>query len=116
MACYFRKNCRTLHFLPGTHPAELHLAVILLNNLRRDLPVGTCWSEEVPGTDSMKHRLEDFRDRTGTVVMCMYCKRSQRHPPSGPQWVEVEEFIANRPVKVSHGLCPECLEKHHPAE
>jgi len=63
----------------------------------------------------MTERLQDeYRDDSGTIIMCMYCQRTQRHPPTGADWVRVAAYIIKRPTRVSHGLCPECLEKHHP--
>jgi hypothetical protein len=61
----------------------------------------------------MKERSEeDYRDKFGVIVMCMHCCRTQR----GRAWELVEAFIANRPMNVSDGLCPECLEEHYPAD
>lgn len=63
----------------------------------------------------MTERLEDeYRDESGTIIMCMYCQRAQRHPPTGTQWDRVMAYIIKRPTRVSHGLCPECLDKNFP--
>lgn len=57
---------------------------------------------------------EDYRDESGTITICMYCRRVKRNTPEGPRWEVVEEFITNPPRGISHGLCPDCLEKHYP--
>jgi hypothetical protein len=56
---------------------------------------------------------EDYRDYSGTVSMCMYCRRTLRHYP-GKYWELVPEYLVKPPQGVSHGLCPDCLEKHFP--
>ena len=61
-------------------------------------------------------RDEDYRDASGTVLMCMYCRRTLRIVPGEPRWDLVPEYLNNPPRGISHGLCPECLEKHYPPE
>jgi hypothetical protein len=59
---------------------------------------------------------DEYRTRVGLIVICMYCKRTLREMPGENEWVLVEAFIAQPPRHVSHGLCPDCLEKHYPAD
>jgi len=58
---------------------------------------------------------ELYRDATGTILMCMHCRRTRRNLPE-PQWDLVETYVTTPPRGVSHGLCPECLEKHYPQQ
>jgi PAS domain S-box-containing protein len=59
---------------------------------------------------------ETDRDARGLIVMCMYCRRTLHRSPAGEEWIRVEEFNIEPPLHVSHGLCPECLDKHYPAD
>ena len=44
------------------------------------------------------------------LVICMYCHKIQDEPG---HWERVEEFISARiDALLSHGVCPECIEKH----
>ena len=56
----------------------------------------------------------NFRNAFGLIVMCMYCQRTQSYSVSPPHWQRIEEFVSNPPRRVSHGLCPECLDKYSP--
>lgn len=49
------------------------------------------------------------------LPICMYCKKirddSGTEPGNG-QWINIEEFICHKSgTDLSHGCCPECLEK-----
>ena len=57
---------------------------------------------------------ELYRDANGTITICMHCGRTRRNLPGGTQWDLVEEYVARPPRGASHGLCPDCLEKHYP--
>ncbi len=57
---------------------------------------------------------EAYRDESGTITLCMHCGRARRPAPGSAQWEVVTEFQERTPRGVSHGLCPECLEKHYP--
>ena len=59
---------------------------------------------------------EPYRDAAGTILICMYCRRTLRHGPDGPQWERVERHMSDPPKGASHGLCPECLDKHYPPQ
>jgi len=59
---------------------------------------------------------EAYRDESGTITICMHCGRARRVAPGGVQWELVSEFLGRTPRGVSHGLCPDCLEKHYPSK
>ncbi|MCR4295375.1 MAG: hypothetical protein NUW21_07550, partial [Elusimicrobia bacterium] len=52
------------------------------------------------------------------TAICMYCKKVR--PASVPSerlesWQPIESFVLRRfDVRFSHGMCPACLERHHP--
>lgn len=46
----------------------------------------------------------------GLLRVCMFCKRIN----AGDEWVPVEQYITRHAdVAFSHGLCPECEERHY---
>lgn len=55
---------------------------------------------------------QNYRNGFGLIVMCMHCRRTLSR--SGGQWDLVEEFIQERPKRVSDGLCSDCLDRHYP--
>ena len=57
---------------------------------------------------------ELYRDPSGTITICMHCRRTRRITVEGVRWDVVPEFLATPPRGISHGLCPDCLEKHYP--
>lgn len=53
---------------------------------------------------------ETYRNAHGLILMCMYCRRTQRAGVSTDQWDWVEDYAAQMPARVTHGLCKQCLE------
>jgi CheY-like chemotaxis protein len=50
----------------------------------------------------------------GILPICSYCKKI-RNKSEGDSWEPIESFIHKRnAVDFSHGICPDCLKKHHP--
>jgi hypothetical protein len=48
----------------------------------------------------------------GLISVCMYCKRVR----TDDQWISIEQYVAKHSeAEFSHGLCPECLERHFEA-
>ncbi len=47
----------------------------------------------------------------GLLRVCMFCKRID----AGGEWVPIVDFVTDHSEAVfSHGLCPECRERHYP--
>lgn len=48
----------------------------------------------------------------GIIPICMFCRRIRDDEES---WRRIEDYLARHAdVQLSHGLCPECFEKHYP--
>ncbi|BDU75808.1 hypothetical protein [Mesoterricola sediminis] len=48
----------------------------------------------------------------GLIPICAHCKKIRN---DGGFWEQVESYIASRTAaSFSHGVCPECLERHYP--
>lgn len=48
----------------------------------------------------------------GLLPICMFCKRIRATPED---WQQIEAYISkNSDARFSHGLCPECEQKHFP--
>ncbi|MGD8915819.1 MAG: hypothetical protein PVH35_04415 [Syntrophobacterales bacterium] len=55
--------------------------------------------------------LERIKYLEGFLPVCSFCKRIR----VGDDWIPIEDFISRRSEAVfSHGLCPDCAEKHYP--
>ncbi len=56
--------------------------------------------------------LEKLKILEGLLSMCAHCRRIRAEDGT---WLSLEEFLHERaPVNFSHGICPECLERHFP--
>jgi hypothetical protein len=64
------------------------------------------------GTLLWSHRaLARIRYLEGYFRVCMYCKRIQAHD----KWIPIEQYVIDHTEAVlSHSICPECKQKHHP--
>ncbi len=50
----------------------------------------------------------------GLLPICMHCHKIME---GDDQWLKLETYLSEHTdVQFSHGICPECLEKHYPAE
>jgi hypothetical protein len=55
--------------------------------------------------------LERIKYLEGFLPVCSFCKRIR----VSDDWIPIEDFISKRSEAVfSHGLCPDCAEKHYP--
>ena len=62
----------------------------------------------------LQKALDDIKTLSGLVPICSHCKKIR--DDSG-YWQKVEEYISQHSdVDFSHGICPECLQKHYPKQ
>ena len=54
---------------------------------------------------------KEYIDNDGLINMCSHCRRTQRVDNAAWEWVPA--FVEQQPERVSHGLCPVCLEYHY---
>jgi|SRR5579859_1037959 len=52
---------------------------------------------------------QTYRDANGLILMCMYCRRTQRPSHESDQWDWVRAFAERKPARVTHGICKTCL-------
>jgi len=57
---------------------------------------------------------EVYRQSNGVIVMCSHCRRTRRRLGDREAWDWVSDYVARRPLQVSHGLCETCLEYYYP--
>jgi phosphoserine phosphatase RsbU/P len=58
--------------------------------------------------------LDHVRKLQGIVPICMYCKRIR---DDADAWHQIESYLSEHiDAQFSHGLCSDCLVKHHPPE
>ncbi len=54
--------------------------------------------------------IKHIRYLEGFLIVCSFCKKIR----IGNEWIPIETFISEKSeAKFSHGLCPDCLEKHY---
>jgi CheY-like chemotaxis protein len=54
--------------------------------------------------------LKQVKQLHGLLPICMYCKKIRN---DGDYWQQVETYISDHSqAEFSHGICPECYEKH----
>lgn len=60
----------------------------------------------------LREALASVKRLTGLLPICMYCHKIR---DDNGYWNRVDEYIrTHSDAKLSHGLCPECLETHYP--
>lgn len=59
--------------------------------------------------EEVRHSQLYIRKLEGILPTCMYCKRVRSDDDS--RWVELSEYLRDKDVKESHGLCPSCEHK-----
>ena len=60
----------------------------------------------------LKEALETIKTLHGLIPICSYCKKIRNDQG---YWQQIEAYIQEHSgAQFSHGLCPECLEKHYP--
>ena len=60
----------------------------------------------------LKQALEKVKTLSGLIPICSHCKKIR--DDSG-YWQKVEEYLSQHSdVDLSHGICPECLQKYYP--
>lgn len=61
----------------------------------------------------LNEALQSIRTLSGLLRICMHCKRIR---DEHGEWERLEAYVATRTeASFSHGLCPDCFERHYPA-
>jgi GAF domain-containing protein len=61
-----------------------------------------------PASAHPEHAAWDDEDAP-IVTTCSYC---QNFRLDGQTWVRPERYVADRPVRLSHGMCPRCFDRY----
>ena len=60
----------------------------------------------------LQHALDNIKTLRGLLPICSHCKKIRDNQG---QWHMVETYVKDRAdVDFSHGICPDCLNKHYP--
>ena len=81
--------------------------VLLTQDLRHTLSRLQLANEELTAARHEVSRLEQE-----LLPICSFCKKVR--DPRG-DWHELEDFLSERQMDVTHGVCPSCRELHYPA-
>lgn len=64
--------------------------------------------------DQLEKARAQIRDLQGLLPICMHCKNVRDDEDT---WQRVDHYLARHTdAQFTHGLCPDCLEKHYPKE
>jgi PAS domain S-box-containing protein len=64
--------------------------------------------------DQLQHALTDVKTLRGLVPICAWCRKVRNDQG---YWGVIEEFLRDHSeAEISHGVCPDCMEKHFPEE
>lgn len=64
--------------------------------------------------DKLKIALAEVKTLRGILPICSFCKKIRDDEGN---WNQVEAYVQKRSeANFSHGICPECVEKHYPEE
>ncbi len=62
--------------------------------------------------NKLQHALEEIKTLQGILPMCSFCKKIRN---DAGYWEQLEGYLTSHTnAKLSHGLCPECLEREYP--
>jgi len=86
---------------------ETHL---MLRNLQKELEEKNTDLQQL--NRELSVALEEIKTLRGIIPICSHCKKIRDDTDS---WQRLEEYISNHSeAKFSHGICPDCAEKHYP--
>lgn len=61
--------------------------------------------------DNLQNALEKIKKLEGIIPICMHCKKIR---DDRGYWNQLEQFLdEHSEAKLSHGICPECLDNHY---
>lgn len=80
--------------------------VLLTQDLRRALNELQTANVELAAAREEVTRLEQ-----DLLPICSFCKKVR---DAQGDWHELEDFLADRQMDVTHGVCPSCREEHYP--
>ena len=64
--------------------------------------------------DQYRSALSEVRTLRGIITICSACKKIRTGTQS---WEKIEAYVhAHTEAEFSHGLCPDCIRKHYPAD
>jgi len=103
----------------ATFPVEVTSNMIEIGNTKiiqsfaRDISVRRSMEEEKERIMiDLKTALSEIRTLRGILPLCSFCKKIRNDEG---YWEQVDVYIDKHSMAdISHGVCPDCLEKHYP--
>ncbi len=88
------------------------------NELRARIDVGRRFlelrMELMERMNDLQEALDHVKTLQGILPVCMHCHKIRNDAES---WEAIETYLeSHSSAQISHGLCPECLEKYYPKE
>lgn len=100
----------------GFHPS-LFILFILISDLAIGLLFFAINSQKsqfelIKSNKALKESLNEIKKLKGILPICSYCKKIK---DDKGHYQEIETYIHKQSgVDFSHGICPDCMKKHHP--
>ena len=112
--CVIRKSVQSAYQGTRSTHQRARLEIKEGDNVREALLLVTVAPFEAEGARYAVLVLEDLHTllASGSILpVCMHCKRVRE----GEQWSRLEKYLDDQlDMKVSHGICPECLRALYP--
>lgn len=61
------------------------------------------------GNRELRDALENVQQLSGMLPLCAWCHKV---PDDAGYWRRLEEYLANRRISVTHGMCESCAAEH----
>ncbi|MGQ0646857.1 MAG: hypothetical protein ACT4P7_04760 [Gemmatimonadaceae bacterium] len=69
------------------------------------------WARESEARLAAEHALTELKTLRGIIPICSHCRQVRSELGS---WQQLEAYVlANSSADFSHGICPDCMEKHY---
>ncbi|MCK5068959.1 MAG: hypothetical protein KAR01_00400 [Desulfocapsa sp.] len=63
-------------------------------------------------TEKLQKALDEIKSLEGILPLCSFCKKIRNDEE---EWQEVDSYLqSHSQADVSHGICPDCAQKHYP--
>ncbi len=87
-------------------------SIELLARVTTQLELKKAWDMQKDLVEKLQTALAEVKKLSGLLPICCHCKKIR---DDKGYWTQVEGYISTHSeAEFSHGICPECREKHYP--
>jgi hypothetical protein len=86
--------------------------LLVQRRLALEQDVSVAWDAEHDARVTSDRTLAELRTLRGIIPICSHCKKVRSEVGD---WEQLESYVrAHSDAEFSHGICPECVERHYP--